>query len=673
MTRARRPQEPALPAEGRRRVAIERVTPEVDAGRYPIKRVTGEHVSVEADVFADGHEVVACVLRWRPAHAEHWAETEMQPLGNDRWRASFPVEQIGTYHYTIEGWVDRFRTWRTDLVKRIEAGQDVGVELLAGAALIAAAAQRAAGADRAALEAHARQLRDAAGVAAGRALALDDGLAALVDRYPDRSLATRYGRELAVRVDRERARYSTWYEFFPRSAASAPGRHGTFADCEQRLDYIAGMGFDVVYLPPIHPIGSSFRKGANNSLTPAEDDPGSPWAIGSGAGGHTAIHPQLGTLADFERLVGRARELGMEIALDLAFQCTPDHPWVTSHPDWFRHRPDGAIQYAENPPKKYQDIYPLDFESADWRGLWSELRAVVHYWVARGVRLFRVDNPHTKSFAFWEWLIADVQAAEPDVLFLAEAFTRPKVMYHLAKLGFSQSYTYFAWRNTAEELTAYFTELTGGEVREYFRPNLWPNTPDILTEYLQFGGRPAFAVRLVLAATLGASYGIYGPAFELAEHEAVAAGSEEYRDSEKYQVRFRDLDHPSSLRPLITRMNRIRRANAALQRDAGLTFHPSDNPMLLCYSKASADRANVVVVVVNLDVRHTQAGWVDLDLAALGVADDEPYQVHDALGDGRFLWQGRRNFVELDPRAMPAHIFRLRRRARTEQDFDYYL
>jgi starch synthase (maltosyl-transferring) len=659
--------------DGRRRVVIERVAPEVDAGRFPIKRVCGETVQVEADVFADGHEVVACALLWRPAAAERWSETQLEPLGNDRWRASFPVEHVGFYQYTVEGWVDRFLTWREDLVKRIEAGQDVAAELLIGAQLVGAAAQRAQGPDRTQFQEWSRLLRETGDASARQALALDEDLAARVRRYPDRGPAVRYERELTVRVDRERARFSAWYELFPRSTAGEPGRHGTFADCEKRLEYVAGMGFDVLYLPPIHPIGLSFRKGRNNSLTPTPDDPGSPWAIGAEEGGHTAIHPALGTIADFERLVARARELGMELALDLAFQCTPDHPWVASHPEWFRRRPDGTIQYAENPPKKYQDIYPLDFESEDWPALWNELKGVVLYWVERGVRIFRVDNPHTKPFAFWEWLIADVHGAWPDVLFLAEAFTRPKVMYRLAKLGFSQSYTYFAWRNTKEELAEYFMELTGTEVREFFRPSLWPNTPDILTEYLQFGGRPAFMVRLVLAATLGASYGIYGPAFELGENTARAAGSEEYRDSEKYEIRTWDLDAPSSLREFIARVNSIRRANPALQRDWGLRFHPTENPMLLCYSKATEDLSNVVLVVVNLDVRHAQGGWVNLDLGALGMEDGQPYQVHDELGDGRYLWQGPRNYVELDPHTLPAHIFRLRRRARTERDFDYYL
>jgi starch synthase (maltosyl-transferring) len=665
--------ESTLPPEGRRRVVVEGLSPEVDAGRFPVKRVAGEQVRVEADVFGDGHDAVACVLLWRRGDSATWSEKEMEPLGNDRWRATFPVDRLGWYHYTVEGWVDRFLTWRRDLAKRIEAGQEVETELVIGARLVEEAAARARGADQSRLQEQARRLGQAGEMEARQALAQDPRLLALMRRHPDRSLATRYRQELSVWVDRERARFSAWYELFPRSTAEEPGRHGTLADCEKRLAYVAELGFDVVYLPPIHPIGRSFRKGRNNSLTPAACDPGSPWAIGAAEGGHTAIHPALGTVQDFERLVAAARGHGMEIALDLAFQCTPDHPWVTEHPDWFRHRPDGTIQYAENPPKKYQDIYPIDFETADWPALWAELKQVVLYWVERGVRIFRVDNPHTKPFPFWQWLIAEVHAGYPDVLFLAEAFTRPKVMYQLAKLGFSQSYTYFAWRNTREELTEYFTELTTTPVREFFRPNLWPNTPDILTEYLQFGVRPAFMIRLLLAATLGASYGIYGPAFELIEHSPREPGSEEYLDSEKYEIRSWQLENPWSLRDLIARVNRLRRANPALQRDWGLRFHPTDNPMLLCYSKATEDLSDVVLMVVNLDFRHTQSGWVTLDLSALGLEDGQPYQVHDELGDGRYLWEGPRNYVELDPQALPAHCFRLRRRVRTERDFDYYL
>jgi starch synthase (maltosyl-transferring) len=433
------------------------------------------------------------------------------------------------------------------------------------------------------------------------------------------------------------------------------------------------MGFDVLYLPPIHPIGYSHRKGKNNVIHAAPGDPGSPWAIGSGAGGHKAIHPELGKLEDFHRLMAEARDYGIEIALDLAFQCTPDHPYVSQHPEWFRHRPDGSIQYAENPPKKYQDIYPLHFETERWRELWRELESVALFWIEQGVRIFRVDNPHTKPFPFWEWLIQGIHKEYPEVIFLAEAFTRPKVMRRLAKLGFSQSYTYFAWRNTKWELTEYFTELMQTEVREYLRPNLWPNTPDILTEYLQFGGRPAFMARLVLAATLGANYGIYGPAFELGEHRAREAGSEEYLDSEKYQIRNWDLQNPESLKDFIARINRIRKDNPALQSDGGLRFHEIDNDQMICYSKETEERENIIVVVVNLDPHHIQSGRVRLLFEDLDLERGRSHQFHDLLTDSRYLWQGRQNTVELNPHVVPAHIFRLRRRVRREQDFDYFM
>jgi starch synthase (maltosyl-transferring) len=474
-------------------------------------------------------------------------------------------------------------------------------------------------------------------------------------------------------VDREKARFSAWYELFPRSCATVPEQHGTFKDCEALLPYVAAMGFDVLYLPPIHPIGQTHRKGKNNTPVAAPDDPGSPWAIGSEAGGHKAIHPQLGTLEDFRRLIARAGQYGVEIAIDLALQCSPDHPYVHEHPEWFRWRPDGTVQYAENPPKKYEDIYPFAFETTHWPQLWKELKSVVLFWIEQGVGIFRVDNPHTKPFRFWEWLIGEVKAAHPEVIFLAEAFTRPKIMYHLAKLGFTQSYTYFAWRHTQAELTQYFTELTQTPVREYLRPNLWPNTPDILTEYLQFGGRPAFMLRLVLAATLGASYGIYGPAFELCEHLPREAGSEEYLDSEKYALRHWNYEREDSLKDLMARVNRIRRENPALQSDWSLRLHPTDNTQLLCYSKQSDDGANVIIVVVNLDPYHTQAGWVELPLSTLGLEPHQPYQVHDLLGEARYLWHGPRNYVELNPQGVPAAILRVRRRVRTEREFEYYL
>ena len=665
---------PPRPGSGtdRCRVCVERVTPAVDEGRFSIKRVVGEDVVVEADVFADGHDVVSCVVRFKRTDQRAWRETPMAPLGNDRWRGTFTVPEVGRYAYRVEGWIDSFTTWHRDLEKRAEADTTTPVDLHIGAGLLHDAARRATGAHRRALQ------RCAAVLAAARDdhmpldQALNPSLVALARRYPDRTHARQSEPALTVLVERPRAGFSAWYEMFPRSCGPAPDRHGTLRDCIDRLDYVASMGFDVLYLPPVHPIGLAHRKGRNNAPTAETGDVGSPWAIGSPAGGHTAIHPELGTLDDFDALVHAARDRGLEIALDIAFQCSPDHPWVTNHPAWFRQRPDGSIQYAENPPKKYQDIYPIDFDTDDWRHLWAALCEVFLFWAAHDVRIFRVDNPHTKPFRFWEWVIDRVRRVYPDAIFLAEAFTRPKVMYELAKSGFSQSYTYFTWRNTKAELTEYFTELTETEVREFFRPNLWPNTPDILHEYLQYGGRPAFMTRVVLAATLGANYGIYGPAFELFEHEAREAGSEEYRDSEKYEIRARNLDHEWTLRPLITRLNQARRDNPALQRSDGLQFHPSDNDQLLCYSKVTADGSNAVVVVVNLDYAHTQSGWVTLDLAEIGLEETETYQMHDLVSEARYLWQGRRNYVELNPHELPAHVFRIRRRTRTEKSFDYF-
>jgi starch synthase (maltosyl-transferring) len=475
-----------------------------------------------------------------------------------------------------------------------------------------------------------------------------------------------------VAVDRERARYSTWYEMFPRSAATAPGKHGTFADVQKLLPYVASMGFDVLYMPPIHPIGTTERKGPNNNPKSSPGDPGSPWAIGGSEGGHKSIHPELGTLEDFKQLIAKAGELGIEIAMDIAFQTTPDHPYVREHREWFLERPDGTIQYAENPPKKYQDIYPFHFESNAGEALATELRTVIEYWISHGIRIFRVDNPHTKPFPFWEGLIREIRRLRPDVIFLAEAFTRPKVMYRLAKLGFTQSYNYFPWRNTKQELTEYFTELSRPPVSDFFRASLWPNTPDILPEYLQYGGRPGFMIRLVLAATLGASYGIYGPAFELMEGRAVAAGKEEYLDSEKYQIRQWSRDDPASLREFIALVNRIRRDNAPLQSDRGLKFHATDNDNLVAFSK-TRDSGDSILVAVNVDPHHVQAGWLQLDLRTLGLPESGTYQVHDLLSGARFLWQGARNFVSLDPARTPAHIFRIRTRVRSERDFDYFL
>jgi starch synthase (maltosyl-transferring) len=657
--------------EGRLRAVIENVKPEIDGGRFPAKRVVGERVTVEADIFTDGHDALAAALLYRRESDSHWSETPMESLDNDRWRATFEVTEIGAYLYTLQAWVDCFGSWRQGLVKKLQADQDVAIDLLIGAGLVEATANRAPPTDK-------KQLRNFISILRSkqpdaRETALLPELAALMAKYSDRRWAVTYEKELRVNVDREKARFSTWYEMFPRSCASEPGVHGTLRDCEQRLPYVAGMGFDVLYLPPIHPIGRSFRKGKNNDVNAGPEDVGSPWAIGAEEGGHNAIHPQLGTLADFRRLVTKAQEAGIEIALDIAFQCTPDHPYVREHPEWFRKRPDGSIQYAENPPKKYQDIYPLDFETEHWQDLWDELKSIIVFWCKQGVRIFRVDNPHTKAFPFWEWVIAEVKKDYPEALFLAEAFTRPKVMYRLAKLGFSQSYTYFAWRNTKWELTQYFTELTQTQIADFFRANLWPNTPDILTEYLQFGGRPAFMTRLVLAATLGANYGIYGPAFELCENVPREPGSEEYLNSEKYEIKHWDLERADSLKDFIARVNRIRRENRALQSDRSLRFHTVDNPEIICFSKQTEDLKNVIVVVVNLDPHHSQSGWVELSMEELGLLSQQPFQMHELLTNARYLWHGARNYVQLNPQSVPAQIFRVRHRLRREQDFDYFL
>ncbi len=670
------PSKPSPPeVDGRRRVVIEAVSPEIDAGRFPAKRAVGESVTVEANVFADGHDTLAAVLKYkllpttwgggRGAAGGDWTESPMAPLVNDRWRGEFTVTQLGRYVFTIEAWVDHFETWSRQLAKRIAAGQDVKVELEVGARMLEETAARTNGKspDATRLQALSKSLRS------GKPAALDGEAGKLMRRYADRAAATVYARELEVLVEPVKARFSTWYELFPRSTGPA-AKHGTFKDVERLLPTIGSMGFDVLYLPPIHPIGKTHRKGANNKAA-KPGEPGSPWAIGSAEGGHKAIHPELGTLADFKRLVKAASVRGIDVALDIAFQCSPDHPYTREHPEWFKHRPDGSIQYAENPPKKYEDIYPFDFETEHWRELWNELLSIFLFWAEQGVRIFRVDNPHTKPFAFWEWVIAELRRANPEVILLSEAFTRPKVMYRLAKLGFSQSYTYFAWRHTAYELYQYFSELSQPPVRDFLRPNLWPNTPDILTEYLQTGGRPAFQARLFLAATLGANYGIYGPPFEALENRPREHGSEEYLDSEKYQLR--DWKPDSAIRELITIVNRIRHENPALQTDRGLRFHFTENDQLLAYSKSTPDNSNVVLTVVNMDPHHVQRGAVNLPLEELGIDTDRSYQAHELISGARYLWSGPRNFVEVNPFSMPGQIFRFRRRVRSEHDFEYFL
>jgi starch synthase (maltosyl-transferring) len=642
------------------RVVIEGVNPEIDYGRFPIKRIIGDRIVVEADIYADGHDVLSAILLYRREEDNHWNEAPMESLVNDRWRGSFVVNEMGRYRYTLTAWIDRFKSWQQSLGNKLEAGQDVPVDLMVGAEIIRKASQCAAARDANTLQEWVDILSSPEKTQAAKTrLALSKKVSVLMDKYANRRPATTYSKELEVLVDRGIARFSTWYEMFPRSCATESDRHGTFKDCEARLPYIAEMGFDVLYLPPIHPIGHTNRKGKNNVTRAKRNDPGTPWAIGSEEGGHKAVHPQLGTLEDFKKLIARSQEHGIEVALDIAFQCSPDHSYVKEHPEWFRWRPDGTVQYAENPPKKYQDIYPLEFETEHWEELWGELKSVVMFWIEQGVRIFRVDNPHTKPFTFWEWLIGEVRREYPEVIFLAEAFTRPKIMYRLAKLGFGQSYTYFTWRNVKWELTQYFTELTQADVCEYFRPNLWPNTPDILSDYLRDGGRPAFMSRLVLAATLGANYGIYGPAFELCENRRRDTTSEEYLNSEKYEIKHWDIDSPNSLRDFVTRVNRIRRENPALHGDLSLHFHRIDNEQLIAYSKKTEDLSNIILVVINLDYRYKQSGWLELSLEELGLDPGQRYRAHDLMNDASYLWEGSRNYIELDPAVCPAHIFRI--------------
>jgi starch synthase (maltosyl-transferring) len=637
----------------------------VDGGRYAAKRLVGDRCAIGADIYKDGHDILAARVRYRgPGDAEwRFAPLETDTTMNDRWEGEILLDRIGRWVFTVEAWTDLFATWRSELRKKHDAGQDVSSELLEGAALVARTAARARGAAaRVALRASAARLKeDDASQEERVAYGTSDELRGIMEEsWTPRDLTT-YGCELPLYVDRRRAGFAAWYELFPRSQATEPGEHGTFADAERRLPRLAELGFDVIYLPPIHPIGQTNRKGKNNSLSPGPDDPGSPWAIGSEEGGHTAVEPRLGTLQDFERFVARAQSLELEVALDYALQCSPDHPWLKEHPEWFFVRPDGSLKHAENPPKKYQDIYPLNFWCDDREALWEACRDVLLFWCERGVRTFRVDNPHTKPFAFWEWAIAEVQARYPDTIYLAEAFTKPKRMKNLAKLGFTQSYSYFTWRNTPEELRDYVIELTATECAEYMRANLFANTPDILHEYLQQGGRPAFRVRLLLAATLLPIYGIYS-GFELAENIPLRPGSEEYLNSEKYEVRVRDYEAPGNLNDEIRRVNAARRDLPALQEYTNVTFHDVDNPNMLFYAKSAprdaggTARGPDVLVVVNTDPHRVHDGTVTVPLALLGLHEGEEYIVEDVLDGARYTWRGARNYVRLDPQRQPGHL-----------------
>jgi len=658
--------------EGRARIAIEAVHPQIDCGRFAVQRVVGDEMSVQADIFSDGHDEVVALLLYRRVGEEQWQETMMRRLDNDRWQGTFVLGEPGFYQYTLMGWVDHFRTWQRDLQKRFEAGQDVAVELRIGGRILEQAAREANEEDAARLSEAAAALSAESEQEGAVALGLDTRLADLVSTCCARGLATRYHKELLVRVDRRKALFSSWYELFPRSLGAGEGRHGTLRDCIDLLPDLAELGFDVLYLPPIHPIGSSKRKGKANAVEAQPVDPGSPWAIGSHQGGHKSVHPELGTIDDFRRLVSEAQRHGIEIALDLAFQCSPDHPYLKEHPEWFKWRPDGTVQYAENPPKKYQDIVPLNFETPQWEELWEELKSIVFFWMDQGVRIFRVDNPHTKPFPMWEWLIAEAKERSQDVIFLAEAFTRPKIMARLAKLGFSQSYSYFSWRNSKSELTDYLNELTRGDTREFMRPNFWPNTPDILTEYLQYGGRPAFMIRVALAATLSSNYGIYGPVYELCVGDPEKPGSEEYRDAEKYEIRHWDRKGPGNIRELIGKLNRIRREQTALQETNNLIFLESDNDSVLFYAKIAREKKGSVLVAVNLDPFRAHTAKLRLPLDLFGILPGQSCLLHDLIGGEHSIWQGDAATVLLDPQVNPACIYRIGSWQRRESDFDYY-
>jgi len=641
---------------GRKRVIIEKISPEIDAGRYPVKRVPGEKMGIRANVISDGHDIMTVMLLYRHESMKDWNQKELTLLYNDEWISDFTVHKKGTYFYTVNAWIDSFKTWRAGINKKIKAGVDISVDLEIGVNILEQAAARATDMDAQDLKNAAESLREKKPDFVR--IYEEDFLEKIVSKYPDPELVSSYGSELKVLVEREKALFSSWYEMFPRSCSGTLLKHGTFKDCESCLPEIKEMGFDVIYFPPIHPIGEVNRKGRNNALIAGPGDFGSPWAVGSKYGGHKSVNPLLGTMEEFEYLVKRADMFGIEIALDIAFNCAPDHPYLTEHPAWFNWKPDGSVQYAENPPKVYEDIAPFFFECEDWIDLWEELKSVFVFWINKGVRIFRVDNPHTKPFFFWEWVTGEIKKDYPDVIFLAEAFTRPKMMYHLAKAGFTQSYTYFTWRNTKQELEEYLTELTRTELREFFFPNFWPNTPDILHEYLQHGGRPAHLIRLVLAATLSSNYGIYGGAFITCQMEAFP-GKEEYNSNEKYEVKNWDLDAPGNIKHEVTLINKIRRENPALHTPWSLNIRPTDNKEIMFYIKTTDDFSSIVMTVVNLDPHNKQAGYVSVPLDLPGLVQDSGYEVEDLITGNVYVWKGEWNYVELDPAIFPAHVLKL--------------
>ncbi|MBC7552394.1 MAG: alpha-1,4-glucan--maltose-1-phosphate maltosyltransferase [Taibaiella sp.] len=643
---------------GRRRIVINNVMPSVEGGRYPAKTIVNQPLRLSANIFADGHELIECVALIKHKTDKLWVTLPLLPEGNDVWATTFIPDRLGMYQLLVQAWIDHFGTWQHGLVKKFNAGQDIDTEIKNGLLIAEQAAAKAVGKNKIPIADWIEELRSATGHSEAVAIATNVEIGLLLAKSRDKALITTSHITPEIEVERERALFSTWYELFPRSAAAAEGTHGSFKDMLRLLPRISRMGFDVLYLPPIHPIGELKRKGRNNSLTAAEGDHGSPWAIGTKEGGHKALHPELGTIDDFKLLINTAQQAGIEIAMDIAFQCAPDHPYVAEHPEWFKWRADGTVQYAENPPKRYEDILPFNFETEAWQSLWVELRSIMEYWIERGIEIFRVDNPHTKSFMFWEWAIREIKTKYPRIIFLAEAFTRPRVMEQLAKLGFTQSYTYFTWRNTRRELEDYITELTTSELKYYFRPNLWPNTPDILPPELTTGGENNHIIRLLLAATLSSSYGIYGPVYEMCLREPIQ-GKEEYIDNEKYQVWQWDWDTWTKTGEIAERINRVRKENPALQTTNNIQFAATDNDNIICYIKADESRRNVLIIVVNLDPFNTQNAVVNLPLQAIGKEPGERYQVEDLLSGDIFEWTGAHNYVSLNPYELPAHILRI--------------
>ena len=643
-------------------VFISNLSPVVQCGRYPTKRVVGESVVVEADIFKDGHDIIVAVAGWRKAGKRKWHEIPMHQIENDRWSASLDFSEIGNYEITVTAWADDFLTWIHDYERRLTGDQeDFSTEIEEGRVILNQTAIRAAAAkareDAEVIEELTSKLMKTASDDVP-ALMGDTDIITLIARWPDRSIAATFAEPIELVVETKLSSFSAWYEFFPRSAGGIEGKHSTLRDCLPRIEDAKEMGFDIVYFPPIHPIGVSHRKGKNNTVTCEPDDVGSPWAIGAKEGGHREVHPDLGTISDLAWLVSEARDRGIEVALDFAIQCSPDHPYVSEHPEWFFHRPDGSIKYAENPPKKYQDIYPINFHCDDWHELWTELRDIVLFWMKQGVRVFRVDNPHTKPVSFWEWLIAEVHAVDPTIIFLSEAFTRPKMMQTLAKAGFTQSYTYFTWRHTKEELTEYVTELTKGHMRDYYRANFWPITPDILDYDLQNALPSAFKMRAALAATLSSSWGIYS-GYELIEN-APLPGREEYLDSEKYQLKTRDWNAPGNIKSFLTRLNQARNQCPALQSYANIEFIPADNCNILAYRKWSDDGKNHIIIIVNLDTLNRHESNIHLPLEAMGLSQSKSFFVDDVIYEETYEWRESTNFVALDPRTKPVHIFQVR-------------